>query len=330
LRRTLAGEPDLHICWIAANGLEAVRQCRTIQPDLILMGLSLPVMDGVEATKRIMAERPCPILVVAASVRDDFSRVYEALDSGAVDAATIPGPDDNGGLLSEADLLRRIDNFRTLTGRSHRRRSRSSPADIGRDAASPAGRPPPLVAIGASTGGPKALAVLLSQLPADFPAAIAIVQHLDPAFIGGLAHWLNQCTPLNVAPLTREAPLRPGQVWLAATHEHLILDDGLGLGFTPDPPGLACRPSVDVFFQSVARRSGMRGCGVLLTGMGRDGAAGLLALRRAGFYTIAQDEASSAVFGMPRAAVELDGASAVLPLPAIAGHLVEQMRLLKT
>ncbi len=325
LRRALAEAPDLVLRWVADNGPAALDLCRSQPPDLLLMGLGLPPADGVEATRRIMAERPCPILLVSASLAEDYGKIYQALDSGALDAANLPGLDASGNLVGGADLLRRIDTLRTLAGQTPRSRNRAA---IRLAEAEAPEYPPPLVAIGASTGGPKALATLLERLPADFPAAVVIVQHLDPPLMEGLAGWLDRVSPLRVTAFSGAARLRAGQVWLAAAAEHLILDDSLGLSFTPEPRELACRPSVDVFFQSVARHPEIRGCGVLLTGMGRDGAAGLLALRKAGFHTIAQDEASSVVFGMPKAAAELDGASDVLPLAAIAGRLVERARLL--
>jgi two-component system response regulator WspF len=184
---------------------------------------------------------------------------------------------------------------------------------------------PPVVAIGSSTGGPKALATVLSRLPADFPATVVIVQHLDFHFIEGLAEWLNHSTPLPVAALTRETMLQPGKIWLAGRAEHVIINHARDLDWTQEWPELISRPSIDVFFKSLAQHPSIRGCGVLLTGMGRDGAAGLLALRKAGFHTIAQDEASCVVYGMPKAAAELGAAAAVLPLADIGDAIVERI-----
>jgi chemotaxis response regulator CheB len=178
-----------------------------------------------------------------------------------------------------------------------------------------------LVVIGASTGGPRALATVLGGLPAALPAAVAVVQHIDAAFAAGLAQWLAGHTPLSVAALVARQPLRAGHVWLAAGAEHLVVRDDLHLGLATEPKDCLHRPSIDVFFESVARRVPAGGCGVLLTGMGRDGARGLLALRRAGFHTIAQDEATSVVWGMPRAAAERGAANEVLPLSSIAARI---------
>jgi len=171
----------------------------------------------------------------------------------------------------------------------------------------------------------KALATVLSRLPADFPAAVVIVQHLDVHFTEGLATSLDECTPLPVAPLTGTAALRPGQVWVAAKAEHLIVNAAHELVWTDRWPDRVCRPSIDVFFDSLAEHAGLGGCGVLLTGMGRDGAAGLLALRQAGFHTAAQDAESSVVYGMPKAAAELDAAEAILPIDAIGGWILETL-----
>lgn len=320
LRRALAGVPELEVCWVAQDGAEAVRRCGEQRPDLILMDLLMPVMDGVEATRRIMAATPCPILVVTASVGGNFARVYEALGAGALDAVATPSFTSDGEIAGRTDLLLKIATLQTLTGAA-----KPAPWPPAEPAAARIrhGRLPPLLAIGASTGGPKALATLLAQLPADFPAAVVVVQHLDHHFVPGLADWLAQSSPLSVAPLTETGRLLAGHVWLAAADAHLVLDEHtLELRFSAEPSDVSCRPSVDVFFHSIARQTGLRGCGVLLTGMGRDGAAGLLALRRAGFYTIAQNEASSVVWGMPKAAVELDAADAVLPLGSIAERLL--------
>lgn len=322
LRRLLAATPGLEFYWSSAQGRETAGLCLEYPPDLLLMGLSLADMDCAQATRLILSTQPCPILLICADPQADYPRVYEALALGAMDAASLPGLGAAGGALDGGDLLNRIDTLGTLCGHEppSRRRRPVPPA-----AAKAEPKPPPMIAIGASTGGPKALATLLEGLPADFPAAIVIVQHLDPPLAAGLATLLDRHSPLPVAALSQRTRPQAGRVWLAAGAEHVVLDERFHLDFSAEPQGLACRPSVDVFFHSLARHAEARGCGVLLTGMGRDGAAGLLALRGAGFYTIAQDEASSVVFGMPKAALELDGACAVLPLAEIAGRLVERM-----
>jgi two-component system response regulator WspF len=301
---------------------EVLAACQTRRPDLLLMGLELPGMLPGELTRRVMAEAPCSILLLNQGCDPCYSRVFEALGQGAADAAILPPPAQWSRTESWADLLNRIEILRTLTG--HAQKSRAATRRPDESAPAVRRRIPPVLALGASTGGPKALATILSRLPASFPAAVIIVQHLDFHFTGGLAEWLNQCTPLPVAALTEGVPLQPGKVWIAARPEHVILTDKYVLGWTADWPELISRPSIDVLFKSLAQYPGLQGCGVLLTGMGRDGAAGLLALREAGFYTIAQDQASCVVYGMPKAAAELGAAAAVLPLEEIAGRILDQ------
>jgi chemotaxis response regulator CheB len=182
------------------------------------------------------------------------------------------------------------------------------------------------LAIGASAGGPAALNVLLAGLPADLPAAIAIVQHVDSRFAGGMADWLSQQSPIPVR-LAREADrLVPGRALLAGTDDHLVFDSGDRLGYTADPAESVYRPSIDVFFDSLVRHWRGTAVGVLLTGMGADGALGLKALREKGHHTIAQDKASSAVYGMPKAAAAIGAAVEVLALDRIARRLVTRLQ----
>jgi len=322
LRRAVRSIPGAEVAWVARDGAEAIAQCARDRPDLVLMDLIMPVVDGVAATREIMRRSPCPVLVVTASVHGNVAKVYEALGHGALDAVATPRLGLGGGLEGAAELVRKIATVRALADEPS-----ASPADAvtvapaaGSDAAS--GPLSPLVAIGASTGGPRALATLLGNLPRDLPAAVAVVQHIDAAFATGLAHWLARRTPLSVAPLLAPQALRAGHVWLAAGSGHLVLRDDLRLALATEPTDCLHSPSIDVFFDSIARRLPGGGCGVLLTGMGRDGARGLLALRAAGFHTIAQDEATSVVWGMPRAAAERGAAGEVLPLDRIAARVI--------
>jgi chemotaxis response regulator CheB len=178
-----------------------------------------------------------------------------------------------------------------------------------------------LVAIGSSAGGPAALAKVLGGLPRDFPAAVVIVQHVDERFAIGMAGWLNQISTLPVRVIEEGDPPVPGTVLIASTRDHLVLKSTDRLGYVPDPADLVYRPSVDVFFQSVAKEWRGDVVGVLLTGMGRDGAVGLKTLREKGWHTIAQDRASSAVYGMPKAAAELEAAVEILALDRIGSRL---------
>ncbi|MBW1869904.1 MAG: chemotaxis response regulator protein-glutamate methylesterase, partial [Deltaproteobacteria bacterium] len=189
---------------------------------------------------------------------------------------------------------------------------------------------PPLIVIGSSTGGPKALAEVLSCLPKELGAGIVIAQHVDCEFSGDLADWLNAQTDLTVRLVSEGRRPASGNVFLAGSNDHLIFSPDLTLVYTTEPVNIPFRPSVDVFFKSVARLWPSKGVGVLLTGMGRDGAEGLSALRQAGWYTIAQDEATSVIYGMPKAAKELGAADDILPIGEVAPALLRFLNKGKT
>lgn len=313
LRRIINASPDHEVLWTANDGKEAVENCRQEIPDLILMDLIMPVMDGVEATRQIMAATPCQILVVTASVGGNSSKVYEAMSCGALDATKTPiGLGNNDKAVQM--LLSKIENIGKLA---------STPAPAKKAPKHPADRRseeenrPRLLAIGASTGGPRAIASILSQLKPGFPAAIAVIQHIDQDFAGGLAQWLNTQTPLDVKIAQSGDHPIPGKVWLAGSNDHLIISPDGRFRYTPHPVDTAYRPSVDAFFESLVPIRPKKLTAVLLTGMGPDGASGMLSLRRAGHHTIAQDEATCVVYGMPQAAAQMNAAVEILPLPEI-------------
>ncbi|QEH31928.1 Chemotaxis response regulator protein-glutamate methylesterase [Aquisphaera giovannonii] len=316
LRRVVASVPGQEVAWVARDGEEAVAMAKADVPDIVLMDLFMPRMDGVEATRRIMAEAPCAILVVTATVSGHIQKVYQAMGYGALDAVDTPiiGP---GGQVAEASpLLRKIDVIARLVGKAPARGEDSTvPAMAVRPVAAPADHP--LIVLGSSTGGPFALAEILPLLPPGPEASVVIVQHVDAAFAPGLAQWLGEFAGRKVdLAVGGDAPA-PGKILLSATGDHLVMQSDRRLYYSAEPRLLNYRPSVDVFFKSVARHWPRPGVAALLTGMGRDGAEGLAGLRRLGWRTIAQDEETSVVWGMPRAAVELDGAEFVLPLPRI-------------
>ncbi|GAB7535881.1 chemotaxis-specific protein-glutamate methyltransferase CheB [Burkholderia sp. 3C] len=318
LRRAVSHRPDHRVLWVAADGEQAVDFCGANPPDLILMDLVMPRLDGVEATRQIMARSPCAILIVTASVDANKASIYEAMGAGALDAVDTPTLAQ--GMLADASqpLLAKIDQIgRLLATRG------PVPAPVG--VMAPASGATPLVAIGASAGGPTALAALLKPLPVDFPAAVVIVQHVDQAFAIGMAEWLDGYTALPVRIARQGCAPQRGEVLLAATNDHLHLTARGLLDYTPHPAETPYRPSVDVFFQSVVDHWRADAIGVLLTGMGRDGALGLKAMRSKGFYTIAQDAATSAVYGMPKAAAAIDAATAILPLDRIAERIAMQL-----
>ncbi|MBN3856809.1 chemotaxis response regulator protein-glutamate methylesterase [Paraburkholderia sp. Ac-20340] len=318
LRHAIAARPGHRVIWVAADGEQAVDFCAAQQPDVILMDLVMPKIDGVEATRRIMARSPCPILIVTSSVGANAWRVYEAMGAGALDAVdtpTLAGPEARSTmdlLLAKIDQIGRV---------NHMTEAARAPASF----ASGPGTLTPLVAIGSSAGGPTALATVLGALPANLNASIVIVQHVDQSFAVGMADWLDGQTALKVRIACEGERPAPGEALLAATNDHLRMTSNGKLAYTREPAETPYRPSVDTFFHSVVENWQGEAIGVLLTGMGRDGAIGLKAMRAKGCYTIAQDQATSAVYGMPKAAAALGAARAILPLPAIAPELVSRV-----
>jgi chemotaxis response regulator CheB len=314
MRRVLAMAPQHQLAWVAADGVQAVELCSRDRPDLVLMDLIMPRMDGIEATRRIMAQSPCAILIVTADVETNAARVFAAMGEGALDAVDTPLLASRETRWGARPLLAKIDMIANLVNEGS---ARQKPADNSRPQARH------LVAIGASAGGPTALATVLKSLPDNFAASIVIVQHVDARFAPGLANWLSQHSTLPVRLVSEGDRALPGQVLVAGTDNHLVFKLNRQLGYTPNPIDQVYRPSVDVFFDSVARLWDGPVTGVLLTGMGSDGARGLKALRELGHHTIAQDQATSAVYGMPKAAAALDAATDILPLDRIAPRLTE-------
>lgn len=314
MRRVLRTTRAHQVAWIARDGAEAVERCARDTPDVILMDLVMPGMDGVEATRRIMNRTPCAIVVVTASVHEKTSKVFEAMGAGAVDAVNTPVVESRLNTRGGAVLLDKLERISRLLQRS-RANGVKTPLHPGNAGTGH------LIAIGASAGGPAALARILSRLPADFPAAMVVVQHVDTQFAQGLADWLGDQTELPVR-LAREGDHpHAGLVLLAGRDRHLVFTDPNRLGYTRHPVECSYCPSVDVFFESVERHWQGETTAVLLTGMGRDGAEGLRRLHARGHHTIVQDRASSAVYGMPKAATDLKAATEILSLDKIASRL---------
>lgn len=310
MRRALAKTTHT-LLWTAASGSEAVDRCARELPDLILMDLLMPGMDGVEATRQIMKATPCAILIVTVSVKSSTPLVFEAMGHGAIDAVDLPTlvggkTDSNSKLLAKIALIERLIGERPCSDRPAR--SQLPPSDT-------------LIAIGASAGGPQAISALLAGLPAGFGAGIVVIQHIDDTFVQGMADWLAHFSAVPVQVANAGDRPQPGLVLLSRAHEHLLVDGDGRLFYTPGADAQSYCPSIDTFFSSVSNYWPGTAVGVLLTGMGSDGAAGLKSLREEGHHTIAQDRASSAVYGMPKAAAELDAAGHVLPLGRIAAKL---------
>lgn len=316
LRRVVVSAPEHELAWIASNGAEAVANCLRDTPELILMDLLMPIMDGVTATRHIMAQSPCAILVITATIQGNGARVFEAMGAGALDALNTPivGADGQGS--GKAELLQKIRTIGCLINGGVRPRVKTEVRP-----APPTTHNTGLLAIGASTGGPAAVVSLLAGLPRNFQGAIVLAQHMDEQFMDGFTAWLGTRCALPVRLASTGDRPQPGVVLLAGGKEHLVLRFDGALGYTSEPEDYPFRPSVNALFESIAANWNGAALGVLLTGMGRDGAEGLLAMRNKGYYTIAQDKASCAVYGMPRAAVEIGAAQEVLALDQIADHV---------
>jgi two-component system response regulator WspF len=323
LRRLVLGMSGHSIAWIAVDGAEALKKCAQDTPDLILMDLVMPVMDGVEATRRIMVRNPCAILIVTATVEGNSAQVLEALGAGALDAVQTPALTESEQLEKPNALTIKIERVRNQVFGGEKRKPTSQYASYrGRNSS----RNQSLVVVGSSAGGPSALAAVLRPLPHDFPAAVVVVQHIDAEFAPSMASWLSEQTAMTVRIARERDKPGPGIVLIAGTNDHLVFLDSNTIGYSKEPRDSCYRPSVDVFFESVVRHWKGNTIGVLLTGMGRDGAKALKALRDSGALTISQDATSCVVYGMPKAAAELGAAMEILPLDEISSRLLSCVR----
>ena len=326
LLEVLRSDPEIAVVGDASDGRAAIELCERLRPDVITLDMMLPVMTGLAATEHIMAYCPTPILIVSSSTnRGELFKTYQALSAGAVEVLEKPRGDEIDGawerdFLQLVKLVARIKVITHPRARLSLSRTDSAPAPP-RVAASTEAR---CVAIGASTGGPAAVASILRSLPSDFPIPILLVIHIGSIFAPALAEWLDTQSSLRVVHAKQGEPLPArgdARVLMAPPERHLVVRRGV-IELSDGPERHSCRPSIDVLFESLAIEQAGQVVACLLTGMGRDGAAGLLALRRAGASTIAQDEATSVIYGMPREAVQLGAAQEVLPLDRIGPALV--------
>jgi two-component system chemotaxis response regulator CheB len=323
----LQADPDIEVVGQARDGAEAVALAKALRPDVIAMDFQMPVLDGFQAATQIMMEVPTPIVIVSGSLDlRDVMVSMEAMHAGAL--AIVAKPTGPGAptfaresryfantvkAMSQVKIVRRFAN-RTQPAKAAGRPPRSGGVEKKR-----------LVAIAASTGGPAALHKIITELPSDFPAPILVVQHIAIGFAEGLSAWLNRACRLTVKLAERDEPLRPGVVYLAPDDRHLGISQAHRAMVVDAPPLNGFRPSASHLFAAAADTYGAASLGVILTGMGDDGAAGLLRLREVGGTILAQDEASCAVFGMPKAAIQSGAVDHVLPLEMIAAQLREMV-----
>lgn len=317
-------DPRLLIAAVCVSAEEALDSIAQVAPDVISMDIRLPGMDGLEATRRIMSTHPTPIVVIADSVHDSTLGIaMNALKAGALTVVEKPtGPAASsydaiaGTIATQLFIMSQVPVIRRR--QPGLRASARSPSETSAPRAQAS-----IVGIGASTGGPPALAAVLGGLSLDFPAPILVVQHMGAPFMEGFATWLAGQTRLRVKLAeNREIP-QPGTVYVAPGDRHLELAPGNFLKLTLEPPLASQRPAANFLFQSLARVAGPKAIGVLLTGMGEDGARGLLEMKEAGAYTVAEDESTAVVYGMPAAAVRMGGVSVSLPQDLIAPRLMQ-------
>ena len=338
LCEVLGTDPELEVVGETGDGRQAIELCQTLRPNVVTMDMILPVMSGLDATEHIMANCPTPILIVSSSTnRGELFKTYEALAAGAVDVLEKPRGNDTDAAWKRRFVaaVKLISRVRVIT---HLRARLGGLGRVREPAVAPfvhhARERGTVIAIGTSTGGPSAIVEILRVLPRPFPLPVLLVLHIAEPFGAAFADWLDGQTGHRVSYARDGEPIsrRAGEVIMAPPDSHLIVRGGR-THLTRGPERHSCRPSVDVLFESVASEYGKGAVACLLTGMGRDGAAGLLQIRRAGGVTIAQDEATSVVYGMPREAALLGAAMSILPLndigralAAVAGFPLERQR----
>jgi two-component system chemotaxis response regulator CheB len=353
----LSTDPGIKVVGTATNGKDAIAQAHALKPDVVTMDIRMPIMDGFEATRRIMHECPTRIIVVSASIDSpDLNISFNAIKAGALEIVEKPrGNAENFDSIRGrlVDLVKVMSEVKVV-----RRRAHAAPGAAGSSSALPAlgasgiipavkdpatlpqqaniaglhrgsssgtfsrVNTPAILAIGSSTGGPAALNVVFKSLPKTLSVPIVVVQHISKGFTRGLVDWLQTECALPIKIAQQDERIFPGEIYFAPDNVHLILNRRGLLGLTQTAPVSFVRPSVTVLFESVAKHYSNQAIAVILTGMGDDGATGIRMIRDAGGTTLGQDEASCVVYGMPKAAAELNALSHVVPLPDIASRVV--------
>ncbi|NIF99777.1 chemotaxis response regulator protein-glutamate methylesterase [Burkholderia sp. Ax-1720] len=323
-------QPDMAVCATAPDPLVARELIKQHNPDVLTLDVEMPRMDGLDFLERLMRLRPMPVVMVSSLTERGSEITLRALELGAVDFVTKPRVGIRDGMLDYAEKL--ADKIRAAARARVRQAAPAKPAAAAGQASAPLMNNPlvsteKLLIVGASTGGTEAIRELLVPLPPDAPAVL-IAQHMPPGFTKSFAQRLNTLCRIAVKEAEHGERVLPGHAYIAPGHAHLLLARS-GANYlahlSDEPPVNRHRPSVDVLFRSAALHAGKNAIGVILTGMGRDGAAGLLEMKRAGARTFAQDEASCVVFGMPREAIVLGGADEVVPLNEMSRRVLAAM-----
>jgi two-component system chemotaxis response regulator CheB len=324
----LARDPSIEVVGTAMDGAFALKKIQELQPDVVTLDLEMPRMDGMETLRLIMRRAPLPVILFSTHSKEGAYSTLKALALGAVDFIAKPADAAAGHLETIADqLIEKIKVAKRAVGRRLPPATVAiDPLDLKKGARSPL-PPNRIIAIGISTGGPNALQFVLSQIPADFPASILVVQHMPEGFTEMFARRLDECCALDVQEAKSGDLLVAGRVLICPGNRHMMvrrMPRGDMAVLSDGPPVNGHRPSVDVLFHSVAQEFALTAVGVLMTGMGEDGAEGLGAIKAAGGMTIAQSEDTCVVSGMPRAAILKGHANKIVPLDSLGAYLVSQ------
>ncbi|GGN58397.1 chemotaxis response regulator protein-glutamate methylesterase [Novosphingobium indicum] len=322
LMSRLREQPDIEVVGAASNAVEGRELIKKLDPDVVTLDIEMPGMNGLDFLEKIMTLRPTPVIIVSGATQEGNEVTARALALGAVNCYSKYDPTGKLALQDSGELAKMI---RDASQVRYSKPVRSAPS-VAEESRRSIKRDTRLIAIGSSTGGVEALQVLLRQFPRDCPPTV-IVQHVNPRFAPAIARTLDQVCPATVQVAVNDMPLKEGHVYLAAEPEHHLMVKGsttLYGKLRRGEPISGHVPSVDALFNSVAQFVGADAVGILLTGMGQDGAKGLLAMSEAGAHTIAQDEATCTVFGMPRAAISLGAARVVAPINSIARHALNK------
>ena len=323
IKAILSTDSQIVIAGEANNGAEAIAMAAALRPDIITMDIEMPVMNGLDAIEQIMANNAMPILVV--SSLGDAHTAYSAISRGALDLIQKPDVnlEDAMEFISKVKLLSRVKVLTHLKGRHPKPEKQRDLSFIAAVKSINVPQSNRVVAVASSTGGPDALSVMLSGLPETFPCPVLIAQHISDGFVPGMVDWFRKITRMQVKMGANGDELKPGHAYISPSEMHMTVGAGGRIALVERQPSDIFRPSCDRLLMSVAEVFGKRGVGVILTGMGNDGVLGMQRIKQAGGITVAQDEKTSVVFGMPRVAIEAGCIEKVLPIQAIAGALVD-------